>query len=388
MEVQKKLKMPSGYVQDIKYLYSVINSLKHKNGRVEINDKTLEYFKKGLNDYNEVKAAKYGLSSKPRKVNTKSVEHILAELKKLNLICREKGYITLTDVGEKIALLIENKKTEELKEMFTKLLLETFRIFEYFLKRIKEISNGNGVPIPFITSDVFDKCGGDSKKIGDSYVEIIKNSSNIVINSSKLNEILEREKVDSIEKRTDRINKLQSIIEKFVVSEAFYPHIQSRRAYDFIRSRTTFLRLTNYANFNFDGFPAEATYLISDFEATPFKYTTQKIDYNGGSIYLNNPKLEEIKEMLKETMTKIYYTNKDEFGYMKVSDMRDLVCRELKISDNLFDNFLKKIYQEEPHWLSFTYSGASERITEKRLPIIFEKPMREFFTLLKLNLRR
>lgn len=388
MEVRRELKMPSGNVHDIKYLYSVINGLKRKGGRVEINIKILEYFKKGLNDYNEAKAAKYGLSFKPREVNTKIVKHVLAELKNLNLIRKEKEYLMLSDEGEKITSLIENKKAEELKEVFLKLMLEKFTIFEYFLKRVKEISNGNGIPIPFIISNVFDKCGGDSKKIADSYVEIIKNRSNLVINSHKLHEILEREKVDLIEKRTDRINKLQAIIEKFVVSEAFYLEIQSRRAYDFVRSRTTFLGLTNYANFNFDGFPAEVTYLISDFENTSFKCFTRVIYYKGGSIYLNNPKFEEIKEILKETMTKIYNTNKDEFGYMKIADMRDQVCRELKISDKLFDTYLKNLYGEDPHLLSLTYSGASEKITEKRLPIIFEKPMREFYTLIKINTRR
>jgi len=65
-----------------------------------------------------------------------------------------------------------------------------------------------------------------------------------------------------------------------------------------------------------------------------------------------------------------------------------MVCRELKISDSLFDAYLKQLYKEEPHRLSFTYSGARDKITEKHLPIIFEKPMREFFTLLKINLRR
>lgn len=388
MVFRKKIKMPSGNVHDTKYLYSVINSLKHKGGRVEINDKTIEYFKKGINDYNEAKAAKYGLSFRPREVNTEIVEHVLAELKNLKLICRESGYIVLTDAGEKIAALIENKKSEELRQVFAKLMLQTFTIFENFLKRIKEISNGNGVPIPFITSNVLDNCESNSKKIVDRYSDIIKNHSNIIINSHKVHEILEREKVDLMEKRTDKINKLQSIIEKFVISEAFYPKIQSRRTYDFVRSRTTFLGLTNYANFNFDGFPVEITYLISDFDSTTFKYTTQKIDYEGGSIWLNNPKLEEIKEILKETMTKIYSTKKDEFGYVRISDMRDLVCRELRISDRLFDNYVKKLSQEEPNWLSFTYSGASERITEKRLPIIFERPVREFFTSMKLNLRR
>jgi hypothetical protein len=385
MERQKKLKMPSGNVHDIKYLYSLINGLKHKGGRAESNAKTLEYFKKVINNYNEAKAARYGLSFKPREVNTEVVSHVLAELKNLNLIRKEKEYIILTDEGEKIASLIENKKSDELKEIFTKLMLETYSIFEYFLKRLKEISNGKGVPIPFITSGVLDRCNGDSKKIVDSYAEIIRNHTNININSHKLYQILERERIDLIEKRTDRINKTQAIIEKFVVSEAFPPDIQSRRAYDFIRARTTFLGLTNYANFDFDGFPAEVVYMISDFDANSFKYSTKEIDYKGSKIYIHNPKFEEIRKEMKEIMVKIYNIKRDELGYMRIADMRDLVCRELRISDIQFDSFVKKLYQEEPHWLSFTYAGASDKITEKRLPIIFEKPMREFFTLTKLN---
>ncbi len=388
MEIQKKLKMPSGHVHDIKYFYVIINGLKYKSGRAELNAKTLEYFKKSINDYNEAKAARYGLSSRPREVNTEVVSHVLAELKDLNLIRKEEKHLILTDEGEKIASLIKNKKSDELKEIFIKLMLETYSVFEYFLKRLKEISNGNGVPIPFITSDVLNKCNGDSKKIADSYIEIIRNYANVNTNPHKIYEILEREKIDLIEKTTDRIKKIQAIIEKFVVSEAFYPEVQSRRVYDFIRARTTFLGLTNYAIFDFNGFPAELCYLVSDFESGVFKYSTKEISYQGGKIYIHNPKFEEIKDALKDTMIKAYNSKKDEFGYMKIADMRDLVCRELRISDSLFDSFVKKLYKEEPHWLSFTYAGAGEKITEKRLPIVFEKPMRELFTLIKLNLRR
>lgn len=388
MEVRKKLKMPSGNVHDIKYLYSVINGLKHKGGQVEINTKSLEYFKKLINEYNEAKAAKYGLSFKPREVNIKVVKHVLTELKNLGLISKEKNYLILTAEGSKIASLIENKKSEELKEVFIKLMLEHFEIFEYFLKRVKMVSNGNGIPIPFITADVINICNEDLRKIGESYIDILKNHTNLKINSDKLYDLLEKEKVDFIEKRTDKMNKLQAIIEKFVISEAFYPEIQSRRVYDFVRSRTTFLGLTNYANFDFDGFPAEVTYLISDFEPTSFKYSIREIKYEGGAIYFHQPTFEEIKNILKETMAEIYKAHKDEFGYMKIADMRDKVCRELKLSDYLFDTYIKKLYQEEPHWMSFTYAGASEKVTEKRLPLIFEKPMRGFFTLIKLNERR
>jgi len=391
MEREKKLNMPPGNVQDIKYLYVIITALKRKGGRAENNkkSKTLEYFTKMINDYNEAKASKYGLSFKPRGVNIKFIEHIIAELKYLKLINEENGYLVLTNEGENIAALIEKKDSTELKKIFTRLMLENFNIFEYFLRRVKEVSNGTGVPIPYITSDTFDKCGGDPKKIGENYINIInKYCSNIINEPEKLYDLLKEASINSMEKRTDKINKLQSVIEKFVVLEVFGPNIKSRRVYDFVRSRTTFLGLTNYAIFNFDGFPAETTYLISDFDPTYFKYSTIEICYKGGCIYLNNPKFEEIKDILKETMIKIYNTNKDEFGYMKIADMRDQVCRELKLSDNLFDTFIKELYREDPHWISFTYTGASERITEKRLPIIFEKPVREFYTLIKLNLRR
>jgi len=124
MEVPKKLKMPDGNVHDIKYLYIVINGLKQKGGRVEISNSTLEYFKKGLNNYNEAKAAKYGLSFKPREVNIEIVKYLLAELQNLNPNQKEKSHIMLSDEGEKVALLIKSKKTELIKEAFTKLMLE------------------------------------------------------------------------------------------------------------------------------------------------------------------------------------------------------------------------------------------------------------------------
>lgn len=388
MDIKKKLNMPSGNVFDIKYLYNLIAGLKRKGGRIESNINTIEYFKRMINEYNIAKASKYGLSFKPREVNIKVIKHILSELKYLKLIRKENGYLILTNEGERVASLIENKNSEELKKVFTKLMLENFSIFEYFLRHIKEVSNGNGVPIPFITSDVYDKCGEDPKRIAENYINIInKNCFNILVRPEKLYVLLEEANIYSIEKRTEKISKLQSVIEKYVVSEVFGPIIKSRRAYDFVRSRTTFLGLTNYATFELEGFAAELTYLISDFNPA-FNYAAKRVDYSGGSIYINSPTFEEIRETFKETITRIYSAYKDDFGYMKIADIRDMVCRELKISDNLFDEYFKKLYKEEPHWLYFTYSGAQDKITEKRLPIIIEKPMRELFTLFKINLRR
>ncbi len=385
MEIKKKLNTPSGNIHDIKYLYNVIAGLKRKGGQLEAHRESLEYFRSMINDYNDAKASRYGLSFKPREVNIKVVKHAVAEVKNLKLIRKENGYWVLTNEGEKVASLIERKDSNELKKFFAKLMLENYNIFEHFLSCLKKLADGEGIPIPSITAEVFDKCDGEPRKIAENYVSIInKNCSNLIAKPKRLYDLLENANVGLMEKRTDKINKLQAIIEKYVVSEAFKPNIKSRRAYDFVRSRTTFLELTNYATFDFGGFQAEVTYLISDFEPA-FSPSTKRVDFSGGNMYINCPTFEEIRESLKNSITKAYNTHKDEFGYTKIADVRDMGCRELKISDGLFDKYLKRLYKEELHWVSLTYSGWEDKVTEKRLPIIFEKPIREFFTLLKVN---
>ena len=384
----KKLSMPSGNVHDIRYLYTLIAGLKRRGGSVESNPKTFEYFRKAINDYNDAKASRYGLSFKPREVNIEVVKHVVAELKGLKIIRSENKHLVLSNDGEKAALLIERKDSDELKKVFAKLMLENYSIFEGFLKRLKEISGDKGLPVPYISSDVFDRCGEDPIKIAQSYIYVIKDTCpDLALNSQRLYSILEEANIASLGKRTEKINRLKAIIERYVIEEAFSPSIKSRRVYDFVRSRTSFLEFTNYAIFNFEGFPAEVAYLISDFNPA-FAQTVRAVEYASGSIYMNHPSFEEILEPFKNSVIRAYNAKKDGFGYVRIADVRDLVCKELRISDNLFDTYLKSLYQEEPHWLSFTYSGAGDIITEKRLPIVFEKPVRELFTLLKINQRR
>ncbi len=129
------------------------------------------------------------------------------------------------------------------------------------------------------------------------------------------------------------------------------------------------------------------TYLTSDFEPS-FGSGSEILAFSHGTIFINNPPFDEVRTKLKEFMAKGYSELKDEFGYVKVADLREKVCRNLRIGDSLFDDYVKRLYLQEPHWLSFTYSGAADKITDKRLPIIFDKPTRQFFTLVKVNLGR
>lgn len=386
MERTKKLKTPAGNVHDIRYLLTIVASLKRREGRAQIEARTLAYFQRMINDYNYSKSTRYGLFFKPRKVNIVVVRHVVSELKNLNLIQEENQYLKLTDEGRFVASLIEQRDTDELKKIFTRLMLENYYIFEYFLEMM-EASGSEGIPIPFITSKVFSKFNGDPEKIGERYINAInERCPSLIKEPYKLHNQLRKSKIDSIAKRTDKIKKLQSVIEKYVVSEVFQPHMKSRRVYDFVRSRTTFLGLTNYARYELENLPAEVTYLISGFAPT-FPYHKKIVDYSGGTIYINSPSYEEIRKSFKESLIKTYKAKKDEFGYMKIADARDAVCRDLRVADNLFDLHIQRLYEMEPNLLSFTYLGAEDKITEKRLPILFER-RGELFTRLKINMRR
>ncbi|MEM3697860.1 MAG: hypothetical protein QXQ94_10275 [Candidatus Bathyarchaeia archaeon] len=388
MEVKTELSAPSSGIHDIKYFYTIVQSLSRRGEKAEKSDKTFEYFRRMINNYNEAKASMYGLSFRPREINIETVKRATFELIDLKIITEDDGYLTLTDAGKDVAMLIERRDAEKLKKVFTKLMLEKYSIFEYFLKRIKSVFKGEGLPLPFITSDIHNQYGGNSKKIAENYINILNRiCPNVITKPDRLYSSIDKASIDLIKQKTVKIKKLQAVIEKHVVSEVFQSIIESRRMYDVIRSRTTFLELTNYAIIDIDGFPAEITYLISDFEPS-FRHTMDRVDYIKGTIYLNRPSFEELREQFKDSLIKTYIGKKDEFGYARIAEVRDMVCRELRISDSLFDIYLKRLYKDEPHLLSFTYLGAGEKITEKRLPLIIEEPIREFFTLLRVNLKR
>ncbi|MGI0014510.1 MAG: hypothetical protein ACREBU_13870, partial [Nitrososphaera sp.] len=306
MESKNKLSMPPGNVHDIRYLYTIIAGVKQKGGRVVANAETLDFLTRLVNDYNEARATRYALSFRPKGVNVKVVKHAVAELRYLALLDREDGHLVLTRRGEEAARLIAERESGELKEVFTQLMLENFRIFEFLLKRIDEVSSGAGVPIPQVTAAIFDKCAGDPRTLAEKYIDIASRSCPMVFaNATGLYTSLEAEGVASIERRTEKLDKLQSILERFIVSQVFGPIIQSRRAYDFVRSRTTFLELTNYGTFEFGGFPAEITYLISDFER-PFTQGSREVRYRGGKLYINRPVFEKIKDALRRSIAEVY----------------------------------------------------------------------------------
>jgi|GEM_PF-2302148 len=384
MEEKLRFTLPTS-IHDIRYHYTILSGIDQKGGKIENNVKTKEYLRTLINNYNDSKASKFGFSYKPREINIGVIKNILYELKKLSLISEKEKQIALTDEGNRIVSLIKQKDSKQLKRVFAKIMLNHYTILPYFLRQIK-VSPKREIPIPFITKGVLDKYENNPEATIEECLDVLSSyCPTIRFDVSELHDMLRSKNINLIDKRANKLKKLQAIIEKYVIMNVFERMISSRRAYDVIRSRTTYLDLTNHGIFNIDGYSAEIIYLISDFEPS-FPYNQEEIKYSKGDIYINYPRWEDLKARFKISVLNNYLANRDSLGYAMIAEVRDSVCKELRISDSLFDLFLKNLYKEEPPYLSFTYFGAEDKITEKRLPIVFEKPMRQLFTRLKVNM--
>lgn len=383
MEI-KKLKMPPGAIHDLRYLYVIISGIYERSDNIIYNPSAISYFKRLLNEYANARADLYGISNRPRAINDDVVKNAISELTRLELVSKSSNNLSLTESGKEIAKLIKSNDKDQLKNTFTKLMLSKYYIFEYFLKRIKNLTNGAGIPIPIINSSTLKTDDEIAiKNVISKYLEMINNVCRIIPDEDKIKIFINELDLDHIPTKTKKIDALQSALEKLVLSNAFESKINSKRAYDFIRSRTTFLELTNYFTQETDGYQFETTYLISDFDKFHYK-ESKAVDYMGGCIYKNHPPFDVIVDRFKSTISEVYKDRKDEFGYAKVGVMRDFVCRKLEISDSTFDDYIKLLYKSSPSILSFTYAGASDKITEKRLPIIMDGKNRELLTLMKI----
>jgi len=70
-------------------------------------------------------------------------------------------------------------------------------------------------------------------------------------------------------------------------------------------------------------------------------------DVNNRKLYVHNPKWNSVKDIFISTLLEVYqsYYNKQTIIYISLQDIRDEVCRLLRISPFLFEKFLNNTYE-------------------------------------------
>jgi len=97
--------------------------------------------------------------------------------------------------------------------------------------------------------------------------------------------------------------------------------------------------------------PGRLLYPISSFKhncsSDDFTLKGFVTDVNNKKLYIHNPKWESIKELFISTLLEVYqtYYNKQTIIYISLQDIRDEVCRLLRISPFLFEKFMQITYE-------------------------------------------
>lgn len=92
------------------------------------------------------------------------------------------------------------------------------------------------------------------------------------------------------------------------------------------------------------------------FPVSVFKHESQNSSYivkkfvkdpYGACLYIHSPKWEDFEKIFIETLVEVYqkYYNKQTIIYISLQDIRDEVCRLLRISPHTFEQFLQKTYE-------------------------------------------
>lgn len=381
-----------GSIHDVQYLFAGIRSLLIRNGTIDEKN-YVEILKDEIMKYNNRIAEKYNLR-KPREIGDKAIKDVINELKGLNIIILLNGNFQFTETGNYLATLMRDGRLEEFRMLLTKLMLNRYHQLRFFLKRIYELSGGYGeIVIPRVSSRLFyEKYRGDveafSKYIIQRTSKSLLEEFRSKLSSAELTQKL-RQRIKTYNTKVI-LRKIQVQAEQYLVSHMFEPYILNKRTYDVARDLCASLFLVNFGLVEEDGLPVEVVYLISwlkPFMKVPSTVTeVSEIELDDKNmLIINSPGSVDFRKKMIKAIIEGYdlLLYKAVLRFVRIYDLRNVVCRKLRISDRVFDEEFVRIYEEFQEGFSWDY--AFETFTSKKMPMVLGKPIGGVYNLVKIN---
>lgn len=188
-------------------------------------------------------------------------------------------------------------------------------------------------------SEEFLRLGSQSPKINNPEIP------NEEVNFSQRNRLSLAMKTIAVKKFFSRCNPISGDIE--------FPNKRSdmtHRSFMVWCPRLENFNLMCYTDYHPD-IPGRILYPISSFKderpSDNFICRSFITDLEGRCLYVHSPKWESIKKLFIDTLIEVYqrYYNKQTIIYISLQDIRDEVCRLLRISPFMFERFLQITYE-------------------------------------------
>lgn len=335
----------------------------------------------------------------------KEFSAILSEMKAYKLLDFEmRGKeICLDEGGLRLFELIKDKNLVGIRHHITSIFCEYHPQLITFLEKLLERKvivipkppgarefKGRGFRFTAHNSEhrknYIDFCIG---KIKELYQHLIKTSPSM-LDVRMIDEMSDHIKVyveNKVRNRYEGVNQKNVVkwtelaIKDFLIKKEFSNTFKSVPEFDVWLDRLFFLWLVNYSP-SFPLFNGSIIYPTCTFKE-PSDSRREYEHYvlsNGDSIFVNKLYWERDGLKFSETLKMAYakLNSLQGISYIKIADIRDMVCYKLKIHDTIFDDFLKNSFKESnkgtyPLRISLDSDIYPGREHWKRAPLLLSK---------------
>ena len=376
-----------GSVHDVQYLFAGIRAILLLKSSAD-KEEVIASVRNEISEYNREFAEKYNLS-KPRSIGPSLANDVIAILKSLGIVEVEEQRLRFSPLGRHLASLLENSQTREFRNEIAKLMLSKFSQLRSFLVNLYLKTTDGELSLPKVTAELLEVCKGDAKIMAEKIIEAV--STNLTeIAGSKLSSFELQKRLGSCLQaiKGKEIKSLEVAADQYLISNLMGPEITSERTYDIVRDQCTSMFLVNYGYFREGVLYSEVVYLTSWLypEMIPPSNIDEFTDLDLGDdkrIRIHEPSSLAFKARFEEAVSKAYRNERPQFEFVKVSTLRKHVCRNLRISDRLFDSGIVELHQENPDRFSLSYSF--EKVTAKRLPILLGDTVKTTYNLIHIK---
>ena len=384
---QEKTFRLQGSIHDVQHLFLGFRAIMQLGSLADQKQAIVDVQREILS-YNKELAERYNLP-KPRDVGFSVAEDVVSVLKSIGLLEYQDHNVRLSTQGKQLASFLESSRTKEFRNELTRLILEKFPEIGEFLTFLNRSTISEELVLPKFTVELAKSVQWDPEAIAD---RIITSTSKCLREPSKsrLSKI-ELKKQLSFQRSLregDGDKSLESMVDRYLITRLMSPFVTSKRKYDVIRDLSTSLFLVNSGSFKEGELSLEAVYstswLYPDMSPPANVHEfNELILTNGKTIKIHEPSLEAFEKELRRTVVEAYRNLEPEFGFVDISDLRDHVCRVLRISDRLFDTGIVRLYGKEPQGFGLSYSF--KKVTSKRLPILIGDTLKTSYNLIRIS---
>ena len=295
-------------------------------------------------------------------------EKVCSELLHFNFVRSVPGAYELTDAGQTVVSLLNNREYRDLRQLMAKTHLRTYDNLRFVVSTHLDTS---AVWRPVV----------DGARLNDpGYIACLL--------APTYGDSAEAEAFDLLGLVTDTTTKkAEDILRAHVLKKAVSEHKIGVSMFRAMCDRLISLRLLNQMRDDFDGCEFLKTYTPCVAETPPHDwYVPLEVELPSGDIFdisFCDPDMSN-SSVLCNLLQKIYDSfamSDSKAGYYDLPEIRDQVCEQLKIPEAAFDEGLNNILDSEPR--PFTLGLQYDRITGRRKPLLRNRGATQIYNLIR-----